>query len=359
MHSALYQQTKTCPVCEQRFTLTRVRTSACTVLKRDTDFRVQYSAIDPNLYSVWACPRCGYAASETTFEHLEPEERRRVREALAERPLPQGVEGERTPEGAIASYEQALYLGMIRKLSPSNLAGLHLKLAWIYRGLGEVAKEREHLAEARDLYRQAFDHEHLGREGKMSETTVAYLVGELSRRLGDYATAITWFSRLVSDPRTKQEPQILNLAREQWYLARQQATGEEAEDADEVAAAGKAAAPQGGGPAAVTKVTGEGSVPADASVANEGGRSFSAVLAARVRAGKISSMVPLYRDQVEWLRKVVAAGDEIGSRLMLPDAVRAVLDLAVLRVPPDRLAARNEEELRRKLFSLFQGPVEE
>jgi uncharacterized protein (DUF2225 family) len=347
MQSALYQQTKNCPACGQRFTLTRVRPSACPVVKRETDFRVQCAGIDPNLYSVWVCPRCGYAASETTFEPLEPEERRRVQDALVERSLPPGVEGERTPAGAIAAYEQALFLGPVRRLSPSNLAGLHLKLAWVYRSLGERARERKHLAAARELYRQAFDHEHLGRDGKMSETTVAYLVGELSRRLGEYATAVTWFSRLVSDPRTKKEPQILNLAREQWYLARQEAFGEEGEEAS-----GEETPDEEDKEAEETGAEDEREESAAAV------HLVPAVPAARAREGKISSMVPLYRDQVEWLQQVVRASDREGGRLMLPHVLRAVLDLAVLTVPPERLGVRTEEELRQVLFALFPGPDE-
>lgn len=344
--SLLYEQSKTCPACERRFVLTRPRASACKVRRRDTDFRVVYEGIDPNLYSVWVCPRCGYAATETTFEQLGPAERERVRDALAGRPLPGGGQGERTVETAIAAYQQAIYLAEARKLAASSLAGLHLKLAWIYRGLEDGPAEQEHLAAARDLYRAAYDHERLGGPGKMSEATVAYLVGELCRRTGDYSTAINWFSKLVSDPRTKQEPQILSLAREQWYLARREAAGEAEEPAepvmsretkDETAAAGalpaaeEAALPSPPGPARATRP------------------SYPSPPASRAREGKISSMIALHRDQVEWLQKVIAAADAVGGRLMLPDAVRAILDLAVLAVPPEELAVKNEEELRQRL----------
>ncbi|MDI6870617.1 MAG: DUF2225 domain-containing protein [Bacillota bacterium] len=361
MHPALYQQMKICPACGRRFTVTRPRLSACTALKRETDFRVQYAGLDPTLYSVWVCPRCGYSASETTFERLEEAERQRVQEALSGRLIPEGTEGERTPAGAIAAYKQAIFLGQVRRLSASNLAGLHLKLAWIYRGLNDQAAEREHLAAARDLYQQAYNRERLGGEGKMSEATVAYLVGELSRRLGEYATAVTWFSRLAMDPRTKREPQILSLAREQWHTARRQAAGEAVEEA--------ASPAQPDHPQTQTGPTTPAPAPAEveASAASEAPASetpasakpVARAPAARAKESKISSMVPLYRDQVEWLRKVVATSDHAGGKLMLADVIRAVLDVVVLTVPPERLGARHEEELRLRLASLFPGPADE
>lgn len=357
-----YQQTKTCPVCGRRFSVIRPRAAACSVVKRDTDFRVVCTGPDPNLYTVWVCPHCGYAAGETTFEQLEPSERERVREALRDRARPAGTDGERTPEGAIAAYEQAIFLAPIRKLGPSSLAGLHLKLAWVYRSLGDEAREREHLTAARDLYRTAFDHERLGVNGKMSEATVGYLVGELSRRTGDCATAVNWFSRLVSDPRTKKEPQILNLAREQWHAARSQSCGTpeerdaggapEPQDARAEAAPDRSPNPPAPDPAPAPTTPD----PAPAGGPTGWARGAHPALfppAARARETRISSMVPLYRDQVEWLQKVVTGADSAGGRLMLPDVVRAVLDLAVLSVPPDKLAARTEDDVRRRLVALL------
>lgn len=357
MHPALYIQTKTCPVCERRFTLTRPRLSACVVSARESDFRVVYTGLDPNLYSVWACPYCGYAASETTFDTLENGERQRVREALAGQPVPPEAAGERTPAGAVAVYERAIELGEVRRLSPSNLAGLELKLAWILRGLGEVEREREHLATARDLYRTAFDHERLGTAGKMSEAMVAYLVGELSRRIGEYAVAVQWFSRLASDPRTKEEPQILNLAREQWYVARRQASGDEA--AEEPSAAGSASGASGaeaGDPDRAVREESQAKSEAVPAGMQSGPPSLSAIqIRARLHQGKVSAMVPLYRDQVDWLQRVVALSDEAGGKVALPDIVRAALDAVMLNVPPERLAGRDEEDLRRRLAGLLHS----
>lgn len=336
MNADFYRTTKTCPACERSFGLIRPRSSACTVVNRDSDFRVQYGRVDANLYSVWVCPHCGYAASETTFESLEPRERQVVRAALQDRSAPSGIEGERTPDAAIAAYEQAIYLASHRKLSPSNLAGLHLKLAWVYRGLEDKEKELLHLSSARDLYLSAFNGERLGGPGKMSEIAVAFLVGELSRRIGDYSAAISWFSRLVSDPRSKVEPQIVALARDQWYRAKQQAAG---------GGRGLSDAPQ------ENEAATEAGVPSQAP-AQSATSPNRAVPSDRRREGKISSMIPLYRDQVEWLQLLINRSDD--SRLVLADAVRAILDLVILSGPPDRLTARNEHELREKLATLFR-----
>jgi hypothetical protein len=352
MNPALYQQSKTCPACGRKFDVTKARNSACVVLKRDSDFRVVCSGIDPNLYTVWVCPHCGYAAGESTFEDLMTREKPAVKEALASRPLPAGTQGERTTEGAIAAYEQALFLGEVRTLSPSNLAGLHLKLAWVYRGLGDAQREQEHLVAARDLFRTAFDHERLGGPGKMSESTVAYLIGELARRTGDHQTAINWFSRLVSDPAIKQEPQLMNLVREQWYAARSEAAGEAEEPGP-----GGDAEPAASSPAATAEETGERAAatvppPVRAVAPSVPGRNLPSA-SARVMQGRVSTMVPLYRDQAEWLQQVVIAA-EGDARLTLADVIRAVLDVAIQEVPQEKLKASNEADLRGKLLAYFR-----
>lgn len=380
----LYTQDRTCPICTHRFLLPKVRPSALRVVSRDSDFCVHYGGLNPNLYAIWACPHCGYAATETTFDELPPYQRQMVKEALGERPVPAGAVGERTPEVAIALYQQAIYLAGVRKLSPSNVAGLHLKLAWIYRELGDQAAEHEQLVAARDKYLQAFNSERLGGEGKMSEATVAYLVGELHRRTGDFREAINWLSRLVSDPRTQREPNVLNLARDGWQLARAQLK-EEGDDslappaapapAPERPAPTPAAPPSGGAlsgrlAAALAAAPAAGATGAAAPIAAPAAApapvvpSTPAVTPAGAgrlrlpdrdqrRASRIGTNVSLYTDQVEWLRRVTVAAERRGAQLAIPEIVRAILDVVVGNVAPERLDVQDEEELRRRLIALL------
>jgi uncharacterized protein (DUF2225 family) len=330
---------------------------------RDSDFCVHYAGLNPNLYAVWACP-CGYAATETTFD-LPSYQRETIKQALAGRELPPGVNEDRTPEVAIVLFEQAIYLAGVRKLSLSNVAGLHLKLSWIYRELGDQEREREQLILARDKYLQAYGTERLGGEGKMSETSVAYLIGELHRRTGEFKEAINWLSRLASDPRTQREPNVLNLARDGWQLARTQLKAE-AEGASPAPSADRTAAPApppaGGSSLAGRLAAARAAAEAGAEAGAAGNSSPVAALASgrlrlpsrdRTRASRITTNVSLYTDQVEWLRRVVAACDDQGGNLAIPEIIRAVLDVAVGNLPPEGLAARDEEGLRQQLITLL------
>ncbi|MHB8758090.1 MAG: DUF2225 domain-containing protein, partial [Bacillota bacterium] len=67
-----YDQEETCPVCQKKFNARKVRRSMCMVSKRDTDFCVTYQNVNPNLYSIWVCPHCGYAASDAAFAEVSP-----------------------------------------------------------------------------------------------------------------------------------------------------------------------------------------------------------------------------------------------------------------------------------------------
>jgi hypothetical protein len=127
---------------------------------------------------------------------------------------------ERTPEMAIELYRQAIFCTEQRRASKAVLAGLHMRIAWIHRDLGNP-KEEQSLAEAMRLYQDAFDQERFP-IGKMTAFTVGYLVGELKRRLGYIQDASAWLSRLGSDPRLRAEPQIERLVRQQWQEAKTQ-----------------------------------------------------------------------------------------------------------------------------------------
>lgn len=52
----------------------------------------------------------------------------------------------------------------------------------------------------------------------MSEFKVLFMIGELSRRLGQYPKAISYFSKIVQHKNAKDEQKMVNLAREQWRV---------------------------------------------------------------------------------------------------------------------------------------------
>lgn len=217
-----FQQEQSCPVCDQVFSVTRVKSSSYGVKTRHTDFCNEYEGVNPLLYEIWVCPNCYYASSFRDFaQDFLPKEKLRLNKALS---LFKNQEepdfcGERGFEVALRSFELAIRTNQIRKTKAGLIAPLTLKAAWLCRSMEQLEQEKLFLQEAKKFYLKAFELEgHQG--GKLSEVGLAYLIGELHRRTGDYKDAVSWFSRAVSLPDAKREPEIVRMAREQWQLSK-------------------------------------------------------------------------------------------------------------------------------------------
>lgn len=53
----------------------------------------------------------------------------------------------------------------------------------------------------------------------MSEIKVLFMIGELSRRLGQYNKAVSYFSKIIQHENAKYEQKMVNMARDQWRVA--------------------------------------------------------------------------------------------------------------------------------------------
>lgn len=316
-----YQQDRACPVCERKFTVSRVRTSQCAVTKRDTDFCIYYQDVDPYLYSIWVCPHCGYSAPENLFSNLTSKEKEVITLALKGKEIKVDFSGVRSLEVSIASYKLAIYCCELRECKSSMLAGLYLKAAWLYRKADNFVKEKDYLYKALEYYQKAYDEEPFP-IGNLTELTIRYLIGELYRRVGEYKEAIQWFNRVVSDKRSKLEPKIANMAREQWHTAREELAKNPGNHLDEENVLE---------PVVINK--GEDKKKSTASEPQKSKKRL-----------KVSSMLSFYEDQMEWVKKVVANTN--GKQIVLNSEaiIRAVLDL-VTSIEPAEIKCQTEEEL--------------
>lgn len=219
----LFEYEAECPVCEHKCRVLRARSSRLIVERRDPDFCVYYSGIDPYLYNIWVCTECGYVGPEGDFLSGLPEKTKKdLKDFLQDKNVKFNFTGERTVAQAIMLHLWAIKLAEVSRKKNSSLAALNLKLAWLYRKGGGPVKETKRLAKALEYYLQAYDHEPLPL-GKMTELMLSYLIGELNRITGSYKESIRWFSRVVSSPQGKYEPGVVRMAREQWLLAREAA----------------------------------------------------------------------------------------------------------------------------------------
>ena len=209
----------TCPICLSEFLATTVRSNKCIPQKKESDFHNIYSDVIPYLYDIWVCPECHYAAPKSVFNKLTHQEINQLAEILAKNTLTLEPLGERTPQQAITFFKLTLFCMSYRKLPASLIAGVCLKTAWVYRDLEDQENEIIYLLRSIKYYTEAYSTESLP-IGLLSEVRLAYLIGELYRRVGDYPTAIRWFDIAVNHPKACLEPAIVKMARNQWSYAK-------------------------------------------------------------------------------------------------------------------------------------------
>jgi uncharacterized protein (DUF2225 family) len=220
MSEALYEKEFKCPVCNNSFSSKRVRLSSLRVERRDEDFCTTYKGHNPMHYEILVCPNCGYSSSENNFDNLSPKELNTLKEVLSGKVVNRSFCEERTINDALDSYKLALYIAKSRDAKDSIIAGLTLKIAWIYRELKDE-KELEFIKYTLEYYKHAYDKENLP-IGNLDEISIQYLLGELSRRINKLNDAVFWFNKAVSNPDRAKNPRIEKIAREQWLLVKEQ-----------------------------------------------------------------------------------------------------------------------------------------
>ncbi|MGB7604606.1 MAG: DUF2225 domain-containing protein [Lutisporaceae bacterium] len=220
MSNVLYEKEVKCPICNNHFSSKKLRLSACVVDKRDEDFCVYYKNYNPMYYEIFVCPYCGYAASENSFDNLTLIELNKIKEILSGKTVARSFCNERNISDAIDSFKLALFIASSRDSKNSIVAGICLKLAWLYRELQDE-KERAFLQYALENYSIAYDKEEMP-IGNLDEISIQYLLGELSRRLKKFKDAVFWFNKAVNNPQRVTNPRIEKLAREQWIVVKEQ-----------------------------------------------------------------------------------------------------------------------------------------
>ncbi|KYZ75774.1 hypothetical protein AXX12_11245 [Anaerosporomusa subterranea] len=232
MADILYTVEKKCPLCDRTFSTTKVRNSL-KMVKQDTDFCTYYQQVNPYYYTIWVCPHCGYAAQDVYFEEVLPTAAANtLRTFLQAREVNVDFGGVRTREQAIATYKLAIFYAEMTLTLASRLAGLWIKLAWLFREGEQTAEEQFAMTKALTYYEKASLKEALP-IGGLTEIALQYLMGELLRRTGKIDDAITYLGRLVSDPRARSERRIVDLARQCWHLAREEKGQEEVSATEE------------------------------------------------------------------------------------------------------------------------------
>lgn len=127
-----------CPVCGKSFTAKVVKTGKARFVGTDMDLRPRYTGIDTIKYDVYMCPKCGYAAVSREFPHMTLLQKKNIKDEISSKFEGVTENGDYyTYDDAILRYKMALLTSIKKPTKLSECAYLCLKLAWLYRSVGE------------------------------------------------------------------------------------------------------------------------------------------------------------------------------------------------------------------------------
>lgn len=220
--SPLFDKKVICPVCTHSFTTKRLRSRFVRVDKVDTDFLTYYKdeKLNPIFYEISVCPKCGYAFSDMYSTSFPPNAIDLIKSQISANWNERNYSEEREIPEAIATYKLALLSGSLKKEKSVVMAGICLRLAWLYRMTNDEEQEFRFIGLALEKYKNSFvESDYIGTQ--LTEMRLLYLIGELSRRIGEREEAVKNFSRVINHKNRTFETKLVEMAREQWYLIRE------------------------------------------------------------------------------------------------------------------------------------------
>ncbi|QSS99416.1 DUF2225 domain-containing protein [Pontibacillus sp. ALD_SL1] len=214
----LYDKQSQCPFCAHTFTTKKVRSRFTRPIKTDTDFCTLYKheQYSPLLYVPIVCPDCGYSYTDQFSTLLSEQSRNEITEKLVKRWTPQNYSEERTENNALNAYKLAIYTAQLKKEKAIVIAGLYLRVVWLYRKRKDALQEARFIRLAEEMYKKAYEEDDFFFT-EMNALRVLYLIGELNRRLGRNEEAIKYFSLVVEKKQLAFDPKIINMARDGWF----------------------------------------------------------------------------------------------------------------------------------------------
>ena len=220
--SPLYDKETECLNCKKNFPSSKVRSKSIKIESTDTDFCPTYvnNTVHAFYYNVFVCEHCGFAFTEDFSIYFGPGKKEEITSKITSNWFPRSFNGERSTEKALEAFKLALFSGITKKEKAVTLAGLCLRIAWIYRSIQNEEQETRFITLARDQYLESFSNGDY--EGtQMSEIRVFYIIAELSRRVNDIDNATRFFSKVIEHQRVGGEGKLIEMAKDQWQILKE------------------------------------------------------------------------------------------------------------------------------------------
>ncbi|MBD8036880.1 DUF2225 domain-containing protein [Solibacillus sp. A46] len=221
--SPYYEKDVECLNCKKKFPTLKVRSKSIKVDHTESDFHPIYADNQVNAlyYNVFVCQHCGFSFTEDFNKYFAPGVKEQITIQISNNWIPHNFKSERTVFDAIQAYKLALLCATIKKEKFVIISGLTLRLAWLYRSINNTGQEQRFLKMARDFYMESFSTEDFSGT-QMSSIRIMYMIAELSRRINDYQNATRFFSRVIESQRVGGEAKLIEMAKEQWELVREE-----------------------------------------------------------------------------------------------------------------------------------------
>jgi len=194
--NVLYDKTYECPACGTTFTSKGIRSGKNKSVSTDTDLYSHYSIVNPLIYDVVVCIRCGYASLSNNFSKLRATQMRWIQDQITAKYTPTYYPEILSEEDAINRYKLALLNAIVKKSRIGERAYLCLKIGWLYRDLEDVENEMLYLNTAKDDFKIAFSSERFP-IFELDEMTTMYIIAALSLKSGEFDQALRWVSDLI------------------------------------------------------------------------------------------------------------------------------------------------------------------
>lgn len=211
----LYDKSINCPVCGNNFKSRAVKSGKVRLISKDSDLMPRYQPINPIYYDIHICPRCGYAAMSKFFDKIKEHQANLIKEKISPRFNAKKYPSIYDLDIAIERYKLSLLNSLVKNAKSSEKAYTCLKLGWLYRIKEDTTGENKFIQQACIGFKEAYEKESFPICG-MDSYTYMYLLGELSRKIGDNSEAIKWFGRVIVS--TNVNPRLKDLARDQKNL---------------------------------------------------------------------------------------------------------------------------------------------
>ena len=137
------------------------------------------------------CTECGFAQLSKREEMPTLAEADLIKKAICSKFNGRKYSEYYTAEDAVDRYKLALLNAIVRNALEGEKAYIALKLAWVYRNMGDEAQEKRFIGEALKGFINAYQ-----REGfpifELQEEVVCYLIAALSYEMDNDQQAIKW-----------------------------------------------------------------------------------------------------------------------------------------------------------------------